>query len=501
LDAATPLEISVLKREFQIAVQRGLQIAVFNCCSGLGLADQLIDVNIPYIIVMRVEIPNDLAKQFLKNLLIQYRQGADFPQSFKFARHQLSLTAPSKFANWLPVLFHNPLSKSVTWQDLVRSRAKLPLPIPVVNFCRSISHQQARVWTGLGLGLALAVLGCILKYQPAVQQLENNLVDRFQQIQAARTTRTESAVVWVHYDALTVMGLVTDAELLLDAINQVSQNATVIAWGIGLSLEPSKMAVLERPNVITDCPASVADKTAAGYVLQQPNCHNSSLASELLIKYQGYQQLPATVPVGELRWNAGTQRFKSMNISEISALSNAQIHSMFHGKVVVVSTAMADALALERLLLATASDHNLPLLQPVEPATEFFWILLWSTATTMIVGQIGRRLLFIPIVTTILSSYLIVGGLLLANGYMISTLVMVLAIGSAGLVTFCIRDIGGRLYPDLGAIYYRRGLAKLRAGERQAAIDDLIAAAQLCGERGQKNQELQIQQRIKQLGG
>ena len=73
LDNDTPLEINKLSSEIASAVERSLQIAILNCCRGLGLADRLSDLNLPYIIVMREKIPDRVAQQFLADLLTQYR--------------------------------------------------------------------------------------------------------------------------------------------------------------------------------------------------------------------------------------------------------------------------------------------------------------------------------------------------------------------------------------------------------------------------------------------
>ena len=83
LDNDTPLQISTLKTKLQAAIESGLQIAVFNCCNGLGLAEQITDLNIPYVIVMREVIPNQTAQEFLENLLAQYSQGQSFPAAFQ----------------------------------------------------------------------------------------------------------------------------------------------------------------------------------------------------------------------------------------------------------------------------------------------------------------------------------------------------------------------------------------------------------------------------------
>ncbi len=500
LDNKTPLEISVLKQGFKTAVDRGLQIAVFNCCRGLGLADQLIDVNIPYIIVMRVEIPNFLAKQFLKDLLIQYRQGADFAQAFQFARDQLSLASPTKYANWLPVLFHNPLSKSVTWQDLERSRAWLPIPSAVVGFCRSITQPQSWLATGLGLGLALSGLGCILNHQNPIQKLETTLIDKFQEVQASKIINQKSNVVMVNYDAVTVGGIVRPGNLA-DIINRVSEDAQPIAWGIGLAIETDKDSLdLDFPNIIMNCLAEPTNSRSFDYALRQPNCYNSSLARELLSKYQEQQKLTekALLPDKLRLNNALGNRIRSIDISKIRQLSPAQIKEIFDRKLVVINTNRRDALALDRLLLAITPNNSLPIMQSSPLPTEFLWILLWSTTTTTVIWRIGARL-FIPITMVMIGSCVVIGGLLWASGYSIPIFVTVLAIGAAGIAVFGIHQVGGRIYPDLAKIYYQRGLAKAGSGQRQGSIEDLRSAAQLLGEQGKKSKARRVQQKIEAL--
>jgi hypothetical protein len=503
LDHKTPLEISVLKQSFQTAVDRGLQIAVFNCCRGLGLADQLIDVNIPYIIVMRVEIPNFLAKQFLKDLLIQYRQGADFAQAFKFARHQLSLISPVKFANWLPILFHNPLSKSVTWQDLERSRARLPVPSAVVKWCRSITQPKSWLATGLGLGLVLSGVGCILKNQNSLLGLENNLMDRFQQIQADQFINQKSPVVMVNYDAMTVLGIVRPG-FLADSINRVSEHAKPIAWGIGLAIATDDNSLtLDYPNII-NCLSDPTNRQSWNYSLRQVNCkiddQTSSLANELFSKYRKHHRLSSKVLwPDQMRLNPDfSSRIRSINLSEIRQLSPAQIKEIFDRKLVVIGIHNRDALALDRLLLTTAPNHALPILQPLSLPTDFLWILLWSTATTVVVWRMGTRS-FISTTIVMIGSCIVVGGLLWTSGYGVPILVTVLSIGGAGVAIFGIHQIAGRIYPDLAKIYYQRGLAKARSGEQQGSIEDLGSAARLLGEQGRMSQAQRVTKKIEAL--
>jgi hypothetical protein len=64
-----------LSHAVKSAIGRGLKLAIFNCCSGLGLAANLATLNIPTTIVMREAIPNRVAQDFLQIFLRSFESG------------------------------------------------------------------------------------------------------------------------------------------------------------------------------------------------------------------------------------------------------------------------------------------------------------------------------------------------------------------------------------------------------------------------------------------
>ena len=102
------------------AVQKGLKLAIFNSCDGLGLARQLSNLQIPQMIVMRELVPDRVAQEFLKYFLSAFSNGKTFHLAEKEARERLQgLQGEFPCATWLPVLFQNPAIKQPTyWQDL-----------------------------------------------------------------------------------------------------------------------------------------------------------------------------------------------------------------------------------------------------------------------------------------------------------------------------------------------------------------------------------------------
>ena len=120
------LTIPQLKYALNKAIERGLQLAIFNSCEGLGLARQLADLHIPQIIVMREPVPDRVAQEFLKHFLTVFANGQSFYLSVREAREKLQgIETQFPGASWLPVIFQNPAIAPPTWQQW-RSRVNAP---------------------------------------------------------------------------------------------------------------------------------------------------------------------------------------------------------------------------------------------------------------------------------------------------------------------------------------------------------------------------------------
>lgn len=72
LNQTESLTINELKYGLKKAIQRGLQLGIFNSCDGLGLAWQLEELHIPQTIVMREPVPDLVAQEFLKYFLTAF---------------------------------------------------------------------------------------------------------------------------------------------------------------------------------------------------------------------------------------------------------------------------------------------------------------------------------------------------------------------------------------------------------------------------------------------
>ncbi|NJM67144.1 MAG: CHASE2 domain-containing protein [Acaryochloris sp. RU_4_1] len=127
LNGQEALTIHQLKYALQAAIRRGLKLAIFNSCDGLGLAHPLADLQIPAIVLMREPVPDEVAQSFLKHFLKSFSQGQLFHLAVKEARQRLEDLEPRfPCATWLPIIYQNPAETPPTWQGL-RQGAEQPL--------------------------------------------------------------------------------------------------------------------------------------------------------------------------------------------------------------------------------------------------------------------------------------------------------------------------------------------------------------------------------------
>jgi len=124
INPAERLSIAQLKYALKKSQQRGLSIAIFNSCDGLGLAQDLADLQIPQILVMREPIPDQVAHSFLKAFLAAFARGETFYLAVREARERLQgLERQFPCATWLPVICQNPAEIPPTWQTLYQRRS------------------------------------------------------------------------------------------------------------------------------------------------------------------------------------------------------------------------------------------------------------------------------------------------------------------------------------------------------------------------------------------
>jgi len=113
------LTIADLKFAVKKAIDRGLRLAIFNSCDGLGIARDLAQLQIPEIIVMREPVPDFVAQEFLKHFLSSFSNGQSLYLAVREARERLhGLENLFPCASWLPVICQNLAEVPSNWTQL-----------------------------------------------------------------------------------------------------------------------------------------------------------------------------------------------------------------------------------------------------------------------------------------------------------------------------------------------------------------------------------------------
>ena len=107
----TSIFVSEIEDALKLAKKRGLQFAIFNSCSGINIAESLINLGLSQVVVMREPINNKVAQEFLKQFLRSLAEYKDVHESLldasKFLKQQEQrLAYPSTYL--VPSLFRHP---------------------------------------------------------------------------------------------------------------------------------------------------------------------------------------------------------------------------------------------------------------------------------------------------------------------------------------------------------------------------------------------------------
>jgi len=157
LNKTDSLSINELKYALKQAIERGLHLAIFNSCDGLGLARELADLHIPQMVIMREPVPDQVAQEFLKYFLTSFARGESLYQAVRQARERLQgLEDRFPCATWLPVIFQNPSQLPLTWQELtITTKSKLPITPQLPQWRWKLSLLSGLATTGVICALRL----------------------------------------------------------------------------------------------------------------------------------------------------------------------------------------------------------------------------------------------------------------------------------------------------------------------------------------------------------
>lgn len=101
------------------AIDKGLKLAIFNSCDGLALARDLATLHLSQTIVMTEMIPDSVAHVFIQEFLTSFADNQPLYLAVRQAREKLQpLEKQYPCATWLPIIYQNPASLPLTWQNL-----------------------------------------------------------------------------------------------------------------------------------------------------------------------------------------------------------------------------------------------------------------------------------------------------------------------------------------------------------------------------------------------
>lgn len=156
------IALEELEPTLQSAIDRGLKLAIFNSCDGLGLAASLERFHIPVVIVMREPVPNRVAQTFFQHFLHAFAvERLSLYLAVQQARRQLrGLEDIFPGASCLPVICQNPAVEAPTWVQL---GGKPPCP-----YRGLFAFQEADAALFFGRERVIQTLVAAVKQQPLV---------------------------------------------------------------------------------------------------------------------------------------------------------------------------------------------------------------------------------------------------------------------------------------------------------------------------------------------
>lgn len=261
------------------AVNKGLQLAIFNCCDGLGLATKLDDFQmIPQMILMRDLVPDCVAQEFLKYFLTEFVAGKPLYVAAREARQRLEILE-DRFpcASWLPVIWQHPAAVPPVWSDfLIEPDApKILEDIPPVS--ASPQKQPVRVFSGL-VSVILASAVCTwavmgARYFGTIEPSELAAFDRLMSQREPELIDDRLLVVEVTDRDVEQYNYPQNDEILARAIDKLQQFQPL---AIGLNMHrysPREPGRQELINLLKNIPILLlfAATITANYLNRHPN--------------------------------------------------------------------------------------------------------------------------------------------------------------------------------------------------------------------------------------
>ncbi len=166
LNSQDELSIRDFRLVMRQAIQRGLQLVILNSCDGLGLAQQLANLDLPRCVVMKEPVPDEVAVEFIDRFFRAFVEEHQLLQgAVRQARHGLeSFNSRYSEVTWLPTVCIKQNTPPLTWQALLNSCNPKKAP-----------WLSRRLAAGAVAGLAV-LGGVVWTIRPIIVSLQEHLI-------------------------------------------------------------------------------------------------------------------------------------------------------------------------------------------------------------------------------------------------------------------------------------------------------------------------------------
>ncbi|MEM9001945.1 MAG: CHASE2 domain-containing protein [Cyanobacteria bacterium P01_F01_bin.86] len=217
INATDSLSLAELRYGLQQAIDQGLQLAIFNSCDGLGLAQALEHLSIPQMIVMREPVADRVAAAFLTYFLEAFASGQSLYLAARQARERLQgIEHQFPCASWLPIICQNPLVTPPDWLTLQdrHSPTLLPetsAPLALAPAPTNIPTGKQAIpaipgWRVLWMSVLVTIAIVMVRLLGLLQPLELTAYDHLMRSRPAETIDSRILVVEVNQADLNEWG-------------------------------------------------------------------------------------------------------------------------------------------------------------------------------------------------------------------------------------------------------------------------------------------------------
>jgi len=191
----------------------------------LGLAQDLADLNVPQMIVMREPVPDKVAQEFLKYFLASSSRGQSFYLAVKEARERLQgLESQFPCASWLPVICQSHPEKNNLFPN-------------IPNRLKASKTQKL-----IALGLCIFSISVYAIWQDYIQKMASESL-----LAETESQKTDPKNTIIQYYKLATTNRKAALQLVSDSFRQEKVKVSDYSWWESMSkIEVYKFIVLDN---------------------------------------------------------------------------------------------------------------------------------------------------------------------------------------------------------------------------------------------------------------